>query len=74
MANEFVVRKGLISLGGITVPHRTLSGDYTLTADDCAVELDNGGFMVTLPDLESIDGKIYIIKNSSNSDIYLETV
>jgi hypothetical protein len=33
MANEFVVRRGIISLGGVTFPEVAVTGSYTVTVN-----------------------------------------
>lgn len=69
MANEFVVRKGLISLGGITVPHTQVSSLYTIVEDDYLIECTSGTFDVNLPTSVGVQGKLYVIKNSGNGII-----
>ena len=64
MANEFVTRRGIISLGGVTFPYVAVTGTYTVSADDYAVDCTSGTFTVTLPSAVGITGKIYVIKNS----------
>ena len=62
MANEFVTRRGLISLGGITFPYVAVTGTYTIVPDDYLVDCTSGTFTVTLPTAVGIAGKIYNIK------------
>ncbi|MFN9952855.1 MAG: hypothetical protein ACK55I_07130, partial [bacterium] len=64
MANEFLARKGFISLGGITFPYVEVTSTYTVTSDDYAVEATSGTFTINLPTAVGIEGKIYQIKNS----------
>ena len=64
MANEFVTRRGIISLGGVTFPYVAITGTYTVTSDDYAVDCTSGTFIVSLPSAVGITGKIYVIKNS----------
>ena len=64
MANEFVARRGIISLGGITFPQVTINGAYTATTDDYMIDITGGTFNVSLPTAVGISGKIYQIKNS----------
>ena len=61
--NEFVARKGIISLGGITLPEIYVTSTYTVTADDYLINA-SGTFNVTLPSAVGIQGKLYTIKNS----------
>jgi len=72
MANEFVTRRGIISLGGITFPYVAITGTYTVRADDYAVDCTSGTFTVTLPSAVGITGKIYVIKNSGGGVITVE--
>ena len=72
MANEFIARKGLISLGGITVPHTQVTGTYLVTADDYLIESTSGTFTISLPTAVGIKGKLYIIKNSGNGTITVD--
>jgi hypothetical protein len=39
MANEFVTRKGLISLGGITFPYTGVTSAYSVGVNDYFIEL-----------------------------------
>ena len=64
MANEFVLRKGLISLGGVTFPLTQITGTYTVLSTDYFVEATSGTFVVSLPTAAGISGQIYQIKNS----------
>jgi len=72
MANEFVARKGVISLGGITFPYTAVNGTYTITANDYLIDATSGTFQITLPSAVGIKGKIYVIKNSGNGVITLD--
>jgi len=69
MANEFLARKGFISLGGITFPYVEVTGTYTVTDNDYCVDATSGTFTVTLPTAVGISGKIYQIKNSGTGII-----
>ena len=53
MNNEFVTRRGLISLGGITFPYVAVNGTYTFTIDDYFVDCTSGTFTVNLPRIEN---------------------
>ena len=59
MSNETVLRKGLISLGGITVPYTPItSGTYNILSTDYFIDCTSGTFSVTLPTSVNITGKI----------------
>ena len=73
MANEFVLRKGLISLGAVTVPITGVTGVYTVTENDFTVEAISGSFAITLPDAALYKGKLYDIKNSGGGVININT-
>jgi len=65
MANEFVTRRGIISLGGITFPYYSTTTAYAVTDDDYFVDCLSGTFNVSLPNSNTVTaGKIFIIKNS----------
>jgi hypothetical protein len=49
MANEFVLRKGLISLGGVTFPLTQVNGTYTVLPTDYFVEATGNSFTINLP-------------------------
>ena len=72
--NEFVTRRGLISQGGITFPYVAVTGTYSVSADDYAIDCTSGTFTVTLPTSSNFGvlnniGKIYVIKNSGTGVI-----
>ena len=73
MANEFVTRRGLISLGGITFPYTSTTGTYTIGGDDYMIDCISGTFTVTLPTAVGIAGKIYVVKNSGAGIITVDT-
>ena len=66
MAKEFVTRRGLISLGSITLPLVQVNSNYSVLESDYAVEVTSGSVTITLPNPSGIEGKIYQIKNSGN--------
>ena len=72
MANEFVLRKGLISLGGVTFPLVQVTGTYVVTSTDYFVDATSGTFTISLPTSVGISGKIYQIKNSGNGVITVD--
>ena len=51
MANEFVARKGLISLGSITGPYTAITSTYNVSDDDFTIDCTSGTFTVYLPSL-----------------------
>ena len=64
MANEFVVRRGIISLGGITFPQVTINSNYTVTEDDYMVDVTGNTITVSLPTAVGKKGRLYVIKNN----------
>lgn len=69
MANEFIVRKGLINLGGETVAVTDIVSGYTVTSDDYYIRCSGStGFDVTLPEITG-GGKTYIIKNVTDTTV-----
>jgi hypothetical protein len=72
MANEFVTRRGLISLGGVTFPYVGKTSTYSISDDDYFVNC-SGTFTVTLPTAVSVAGKIYVIKNSGSGTVTIDT-
>ena len=53
MSNEFVARKGFISLGGMTVPHTSVNSTYSVSSNDYLIE-GSGTFTITLFDSASL--------------------
>ena len=72
MANEFVVRRGLISQGGITFPVTNVNGTYTILSTDYFIDCYANSFTVNLPTAVGIEGKIYVIKNSGSGTITVD--
>lgn len=64
MANEFVTRKGLISLGGIAFPYTAKTATYTTTAEDYFIDCTSGTFTVNLVSGTGKTGFIQVIRNS----------
>ena len=64
MANELVVRSGIISKGGFTGPLTAVTTSYGVGVNDYFIEAENGTFNVTLPTAVGVTGKTYIIKKS----------
>ena len=42
MANEFVARKGIISLGGLTFPFVDVTTNYNVTENDYLINVTSG--------------------------------
>ena len=74
MANEFVLRKGLISLGGVTFPLTQVNGTYTVLPTDYFVEATGNSFTINLPSAIGISGQTYEIKNSGSGVLTIGTV
>ena len=53
MANEFVTRKGIISLGGVTVPLTQVNVDYSVLSSDYTVEVISNTVTITFNSQES---------------------
>ena len=66
MAKEFLLRDGVLSLGGITFPHVAKSANYSILETDYFIDCTSGTFTVTLPTAVGVHGKIYIVKNSGS--------
>jgi len=73
MANEFIVRKGIISLGGVTFPSTEVSSSYTVDVDDYLIDVTGNTVTVTLPTSIDINGKIYVVKNSGSGVVTVST-
>ena len=72
MANEFVVRRGIKSLGGITFPQVTINSSYTVTDDDYMVDVTSGTFTVSLPTAVGRQGRLYVIKNNGGGAVTVD--
>ena len=73
MANEFVVRKGIKSLGGITYPLTGINASYSVGENDYLIDVTGNTINVILPTAVGIEGKIYIVKNSGSGIVTVET-
>ena len=73
MANEFVVRKGIKSLGGVIFPVTGINSTYTVDTNDYLIDVTGNTITVTLPPAASIDGKNYVIKNSGSGVVTVAT-
>jgi len=49
MANEFIVRDGIKSLGGVTFPYTGVTNTYNVASEDYLVNATSGTFTITLP-------------------------
>jgi hypothetical protein len=74
MANEFIVRKGIKSLGGVTFPYTGVTDNCTIGSNEYLINAPSGTFTITLPTAVGISGKQYIIKNSGNGVVTLNTL
>jgi hypothetical protein len=72
MANEFVARRGFISLGGVILPEVSVSSTYTILSTDFLIDCTSNSFTVNLPTAVGISGKVYQIKNSGSGTITLD--
>jgi len=73
MANEFVARKGIISLGGITFPATGITSSYTVGVNDYLIDVTGNTITITLPTAVGINGKNYVIKNSGSGVVTVAT-
>ena len=73
MANEFVVRKGIISLGGITFPVTGINENYNVGVNDYLIDITGNTITVTLPTAVGVNGKNYVIKNRGTGVVTVAT-
>ena len=73
MANEFIVRKGMKSLGGITFPATGVTTTYSVNDDDYLIDVTGNTITVTLPSAVNRNGRNYIIKNSATGVVTVST-
>jgi hypothetical protein len=73
MANELIARKGFKSLGGVTFPYTGVTDTFIIGPTEYLINATSGTFTITLPSSVGISGKQYIIKNSGNGIITLDT-
>jgi hypothetical protein len=73
MANEFVARKGIISLGGITFPSTGINTTYTVGVNDYLIDVTGNTITVTLPTAVGVNGKNYVIKNRGTGVVTVST-
>ena len=64
MANEFIARNGVKSLGGFSFPYSGVGSSITLVdANYLVVYTGNSSINITLPTSISRSGKVFIVKN-----------
>jgi hypothetical protein len=73
MANEFVVRKGIKSLGGITYPLTGINASYSVGENDYLIDVTGNTITVTLPTAVGVNGKNYVIKNNGSGVVTVAT-
>lgn len=73
MSNEFIARKGFISLGGVKLPFIDVNTTYNISLDDYRINCTSGSFNITLPDSTNNKGKTFEIKNSGVGTITVLT-
>jgi hypothetical protein len=73
MANEFVVRKGIKSLGGITYPLTGINESYSVGENDYLIDVTGNTITVTLPTAVGVNGKNYVIKNRGTGVVTVAT-
>jgi len=73
MANEFIVRNGLKSLGGITFPATGINATYTVGVNDYLIDITGNTITVTLPTAVGVNGKNYVIKNRGTGVVTVAT-
>lgn len=73
MANEFIVRKGIKSLGGITYPLTGINASYSVGENDYLIDVTGNTITVTLPTAVGVNGKNYVIKNRGTGVVTVAT-
>jgi hypothetical protein len=73
MANDFVVRNGLKSLGGITFPLTGITVTYTVKEEDYLIDVTGNTVTVTLPTAVGFSGKNYVLKNRGTGVVTVGT-
>ena len=70
MANELVIRNGIVSKGDVTLPIRVENGNYTVKDDDYSIILSGtSDLTVTIPTTATtISGKVFVFKNLSSTN------
>ena len=71
--NNLIIRNGLVVMGGVSLPYKSVSATYTVDADyDYFIDCSTGTFTVSLPDATLIADRIFIIKNSGSGVITVD--
>ena len=73
MLQDFILRNGVMSLGGMAFPYAAKTANYTLTDEDYFIDCTSNTFTVTLPTAVGRPGQIYVIKNSGTGTITVAT-
>ena len=73
MANEFIARKGIKSLGGITYPLTGINASYSVGENDYLIDVTGNTITVTLPTAVGVNGKNYVIKNRGTGVVTVAT-
>jgi hypothetical protein len=74
MANEFIIRNGLKSLGGVIFPVTGINSTYTIDTNDYLIDVTGNTITVTLPSaVLGNSGKNYVIKNSGSGVVTVAT-
>jgi hypothetical protein len=73
MSNEFVARKGIVSLGGVTFPAKGINTNYFVGSNDYLIDVTGNTINVTLPTAVGIEGKNYVVKNSASGVVTVAT-
>ena len=56
--HDFVARKGITSLGGVTFPLRQVTSTTTVSINDYTIDATSGTFTVSLPSAIGKQGKL----------------
>ena len=67
--SQFIARKGIISLGGVTFPQLTINGTYNLTDDDYLIDVTGGTFNIQLQSAVGRKGRLIVIKNNGGGSV-----
>jgi len=66
MANELVIRNGIVSKGDVTLPISVQDNNYTVRDDDYSIVLSGSSDLtVTIPSsATTLTGKVFVFKGS----------
>ena len=73
MDNEFIIRNGLKSLGGITFPITEINANYNVGVNDYLIDVTGNTVTVTLPTAVGVNGQNYVIKNRGTGVVTVAT-